>query len=216
MIAAFSNRGPEVELSAPGVDVLSTVPGGEYGTKSGTSMASPHVAGVAALAWGSHRWADNITIRRLLAWRADPMGRMGRTDEYGFGRIDAEATAVELEQPPPIEGIPVDGTANAARRQDGGRRIHGPRALLRNPGGGRPRCEAAGRGAAESPNGAMPEMEGASVFRLGLPSSERRDLPIRIDGHHPVVGGELLELLRGPGHRSRPDRGPEVTDLDPH
>ena len=106
MIAAFSNRGPEVELSAPGVDVLSTVPGGEYGTKSGTSMASPHVAGVAALAWGSHRWADNITIRRLLAWRADPMGRMGRTDEYGFGRVDAEATAVELEQPPPIEGIP--------------------------------------------------------------------------------------------------------------
>ena len=70
-------------------------------------MASPHVAGVAALAWGSHRYADNITIRRLLAWRADPMGRMGRTDEYGFGRIDAEAATVELEQPPPIEGIPV-------------------------------------------------------------------------------------------------------------
>jgi subtilisin len=106
MIASFSNRGPEVELSAPGVNVLSTVPGGGYGTKSGTSMASPHVAGVAALAWGAHRYADNITVRRLLAWRADPMGRMGRTDEYGFGRVDAEAVSVELEQPPPIEGIP--------------------------------------------------------------------------------------------------------------
>ncbi len=106
MIASFSNRGPEVELAAPGVNVLSTVPGGGYGTKSGTSMASPHVAGTAALVWGSHRFADNITVRRLLAWRADPMGRMGRTDEYGFGRVDAEAASVELEQPPPIEGIP--------------------------------------------------------------------------------------------------------------
>jgi subtilisin len=106
MIASFSNRGPEVELSAPGVNVLSTVPGGGYGSKSGTSMASPHVAAVAALAWGAHRYADNITIRRLLAWRADPMGRMGRTDEYGFGRVDAESVSVELEQPPPIEGIP--------------------------------------------------------------------------------------------------------------
>jgi subtilisin len=106
MIASFSNRGPEVEVAAPGVNVLSTVPGGGYGTKSGTSMASPHVAGTAALVWGSHRFADNITVRRLLAWRADPMGRMGRTDEYGYGRVDAEAASVELEQPPPIAGIP--------------------------------------------------------------------------------------------------------------
>lgn len=47
--APFSNFGPAVDICAPGVAILSTVPGGYDGTYSGTSMASPHVAGAAAL-----------------------------------------------------------------------------------------------------------------------------------------------------------------------
>jgi subtilisin len=105
-IAPFSSRGPEVELCAPGVNVLSTIPGGGYGTKNGTSMACPHVSGAAALAWGSHRYADNVTIRRLLAWRADNLGMPGRDPDYGFGRVDAEQVAAEMSMPPAIPGIP--------------------------------------------------------------------------------------------------------------
>lgn len=100
VLASFSNRGPEIELCAPGVEVLSTSPGGGYRRLSGTSMACPHVAGAAAIAWGAHRWASNSEIRELLLWRADLMGRLGRTDEFGHGRVDAEAAACELERPP--------------------------------------------------------------------------------------------------------------------
>lgn len=106
IIASFSSRGPEVELCAPGVNVLSTLPGGGYGTKNGTSMACPHVSGTAALAWGTHRYADNVNIRRLLAWRSDNLGNPGRDDLYGYGRVDAEQSACEMQVPPTIPGIP--------------------------------------------------------------------------------------------------------------
>lgn len=105
-LAPFSSRGPEVELCAPGVNVLSTIPGGGYGSKSGTSMACPHVSGTAALAWGSHRYANNVTLRRLLAWTADNLGIPGRDQYFGYGRVDAEQSAFERRVPPAIPGIP--------------------------------------------------------------------------------------------------------------
>ena len=104
-IASTSSRGGEVELCARGVGVLSTLPGGGYGTKSGTSMACPHVSGAAALAWGSHRYANNVTIRRLLAWTSDNLGIPGRDNSYGFGRVDAEGAAAMTSQPP-AQGLP--------------------------------------------------------------------------------------------------------------
>nr|WP_276540164.1 S8 family peptidase [Bradyrhizobium elkanii] len=101
-IASFSSRGPEVDLCAPGVNVLSTIPNSQYGTMSGTSMACPHVSGVAALTWGAHRFSNNEQIWNLLASTVDNLGVPGWDLLYGYGRVNADAASGALVQPPAI------------------------------------------------------------------------------------------------------------------
>ena len=98
-IADFSSVGPEVELSAPGVDIPSTWKGGGYETASGTSMAAPHVTGAAALVISSGTTGvDNV--RSKLQTTADDLGDPGRDELYGYGLVDAEEAATGAETSP--------------------------------------------------------------------------------------------------------------------
>lgn len=91
----WSSRGPEVELAAPGVDVYSTYKGGGYATLSGTSMAAPHVTGVAALVIaggisdGNGNGVVNDEVRSRLQSTAEDLGAVGRDNLYGYGLVDA-------------------------------------------------------------------------------------------------------------------------------
>jgi subtilisin len=84
--ATFSSTGPAVELSAPGVNVLSTVPGNNYDSYNGTSMASPYVAGVAALILGADSSLTNVELRQLLQ---DTAIDLGNSNQYGYGLVQA-------------------------------------------------------------------------------------------------------------------------------
>src|SRR5262249_19210424 len=68
-LAGFSSYGPSsVDLGAPGLGILSDSPGGGTITRSGTSMAAPHVAGAIALVWGQHPdWSYSQVISRILS-----------------------------------------------------------------------------------------------------------------------------------------------------
>ncbi len=89
-LASFSSVGPEVELAAPGASILSTYKDGGYATLSGTSMATPHVSGVAALAWEANPLLSNAEVRSLLQSTADDLGAAGKDNMFGYGLVDAE------------------------------------------------------------------------------------------------------------------------------
>jgi subtilisin len=88
-LAWFSNRGDEIELAAPGVAINSTVPGADYESWSGTSMACPHVAGVAALVMADGTSGGDARSR--LQQTAEDLGSPGWDNKYGYGLVDAEA-----------------------------------------------------------------------------------------------------------------------------
>jgi len=98
-----SNRGPEVDLAAPGVNVYGASAFGFYFRQSGTSVAVPHVSGVAALVLSLRPWLAPEEVEALLEQSADDVNGValpGWDEELGWGRINArqavEAAAEEL------------------------------------------------------------------------------------------------------------------------
>ena len=93
--ASFSPIGSALELSAPGLSIFSTIAGGGYGFISGTSQASPHVAGTAALYFLTNPADANSNgmihddVRELMQVTAIDLGDPGRDSTYGFGLVNA-------------------------------------------------------------------------------------------------------------------------------
>lgn len=89
--ATFSNYGANTDISAPGVNIYSTYPDNSYTYLDGTSMASPHVAGVAALVWSRNPDLTNAQVRSILETTAQNIDGLnpGFAGKLGKGRLNA-------------------------------------------------------------------------------------------------------------------------------
>lgn len=100
----FAPVGDALELSAPGVDILSTVAGGGYDLLSGTSQATPHVAGAAALYLLSNKQdlngdgtVNHQDVRLLLQTTSTDLGDPGKDQLFGYGLVDVSKAAFPAE-----------------------------------------------------------------------------------------------------------------------
>ncbi len=108
--AGFTNHGQWVELSAPGVDVYSTLLNDGFGYKSGTSMAAPHVSGVAALVLSLYPEETLDDLRTRLGNTADDLGEAGFDYYYGYGRINAKKAVASLNPNIAITDVSLEKT----------------------------------------------------------------------------------------------------------
>jgi thermitase len=115
--ASFSEHHPYVDVAAPGVNIYSTVIGG-YGYKDGTSMATPYVAGLAALIWSLDPSLAHDQVRNIIQITADDLqvppglGGPGKDDYTGYGRINAGRAVgswVSLQTSPDQISFLIDG-----------------------------------------------------------------------------------------------------------
>jgi thermitase len=102
--ASFSNPGPQVDVAAPGVWILGPAPQWYVGPGnlpylfgSGTSAASPHVSGLAALLMSRKPWLTSTQVMNIIRYTADDVNKAqhaGKDDDIGYGRINMERALV--------------------------------------------------------------------------------------------------------------------------
>ncbi|MBN1249401.1 MAG: S8 family serine peptidase [Anaerolineae bacterium] len=116
-VASFSSRGPspwdEIKplVVAPGVNIVSSGPGGTYLSKSGTSMAAPHVAGLGALMRSVSPTISVATMTRVITETARPLITTLPNNDSGWGEIDAYQAVVALVKPALLVGTVTDNAS---------------------------------------------------------------------------------------------------------
>jgi len=131
--AGFSAYGLAVDVFAPGVDVLSTIPGNDYAAWSGTSMATPVACGIAGLLWSANPNLTSLEVEQFLSTGCDDLGPPGNDVDWGWGRVNAYRTlaqgVAQIKQNPSTgnyyERVTVPGNASSASNAAQSRSVYG-------------------------------------------------------------------------------------------
>lgn len=102
--ANFSNYGDYIDIAAPGVNIPSTFFNAQYAALSGTSMAAPHVAGLAALIKSANPDLKSSQVINIIKTSAIDLGEQGKDIDYGNGLIDVNSALQEANKEQPARG----------------------------------------------------------------------------------------------------------------
>jgi serine protease len=96
--AYFSQANDKVDIAAPGVRVLSAVPGNQYAYYSGTSMATPHVSGALLKLLDVFPACKATQIMDVIVHTSTDLGQTGRDNQYGHGLIHVQMAFSKLNE----------------------------------------------------------------------------------------------------------------------
>jgi subtilisin family serine protease len=136
-----ANQGPQIAVAAPGVNILEPSPNNAYQLTTGTSVATAHVSGVAALLIGRNPALDPAAVHEILTASAKNPQADGRDDKYGFGVIDPTQALVDLDARMLEEQKEKAGTPVAAKPSPAGTVAATP--VAAKPGAARPAAKPA-------------------------------------------------------------------------
>lgn len=105
--SGFSNWGDDIDLCAPGADILSTVPSNRYDSMSGTSMSTPAAAAVAALIWSAHPHYTRDQVLARLMGSSDPIDEINPrfSQGLGAGRVNTLSSLLSIPRPARVSGF---------------------------------------------------------------------------------------------------------------
>jgi len=189
--SSFSNYGSWVDVAAPGGFIYSSVPGGGYEYKSGTSMACPHVAGLAGLLF-SRAGATNVSVRQAIESNTDPVGSW-----VAHGLVNAaKALKSTPPKPPKDDGDKKPKDGGDKKPKDGGDKKPKDGGGETDPAGGfAPTGAWLGKGKAlEAPANSLVSSDGVMLVMRSTETGKKRELSLVVKSKISYKGS--LEKLK--------------------